>query len=653
MTRNFQGSDEEPGLARFYLIDQSLKRAGGHHADYALCVLDAAAEMGFDNVLGAHTGFQDRERFETLGTIKPVFRNSIYLKESCLPGLRHLTRAGGLPQPFLQREKSGWFSKVAAWSRYRQFKRRRNRRVREFAEDCERFFDGVLFAPGDHVFLAALSDVELNGLALFLSRQPRTLQVQWHVQFHFNLFEGRPLEYARQLGVARVVQSNFDQALSRIPYHSLHFYTTSQPLAEQFNRLGVAEFESLPYPVSQRFQQRGSGNSHGLAVYTGDETDSGPEPGGIAAKSEPFQTSPSLVRDDTGTPPTSENEGRSRPIRITCPGEMRREKGFSDYMQPLVDRLWESHLENGRVQFVVQRPLPKLFQRKKLEVHLPDPESQAIDFQPHPLPEADYVELLKTSDAGLLFYDSRVYYSRRAGVLGELLSCGKPVIVPAGSWLAGQVQPLIESHVRELAREEKVCRDLSLEKLVCDQKNVPLAGGVISFDDKRHPFQVQWDRNPDETLYVLEFDWHWPEMTGIYCQLTLEQTLQDGRVLRSIQVRGKEMGQQSCAVAFPVEESCTQLSLKFQHAFHDSNITLKRIRVKALDVGRRKIALGAVGVIAADQQNLAMAVEELVTHFDHYQTSAAANASHFYRTHAPRRTVARLLGKSGVEARSA
>ena len=58
-----------------------------------------------------------------------------------------------------------------------------------------------------------------------------------------------------------------------------------------------------------------------------------------------------------------------------------------------------------------------------------------LEYFAHPLPDQQYVELIKTSDCGLLFYDSRAYFSRRAGVLGELLSCGKPVIVPAGSWL--------------------------------------------------------------------------------------------------------------------------------------------------------------------------------------------------------------------------
>ena len=240
-------------MASFYLIDQSLKGSGGHHADYASCVLKSALDLGFENILGCHRKMKDSAIFQSLSNIRPTFRNSVYQKESLLFGLRHLTRAGVLPYPMLAAEQKGWLQKLANWRRCQLFRWRRKKRIREFSIDCERFFSNSIFAPGDHVFLAAVSELELLGLANFLSQQPRTLQVQWHLQFHFNLFEGRPLEYPKQMPVARMVQSDFQFALSRIPYHSLNFYTTSQQLADQFNRLDVAEFESLPYPISSKF----------------------------------------------------------------------------------------------------------------------------------------------------------------------------------------------------------------------------------------------------------------------------------------------------------------------------------------------------------------------------------------------------------------
>ena len=312
-----------------------------------------------------------------------------------------------------------------------------------------------------------------------------------------------------------------------------------------------------------------------------------------------------------------------RPIRITCPGEMRREKGFADYMQPLVDELWDSHLANQRVQFVAQRPKHKLFQRRKLDIQLPDPEINAFDFQPHPLPEADYVELIKSSDAGLLFYDSRVYFSRRAGVLGELLSCGKPVIVPAGSWLASQIQPLIENYIQDTKKRNPEVRRLQLEKLSWSQTNVPLSGGVFSFDESRHPFEVSWERDADEQMVIVEFEWHWPDSQGVFCRLDLNQSARnDNESMKTLsvdsQVRGQSTGSRISRVLFRVHPDCDVFQLKFTHVFHDSNLTLKNLRILSFASDSSAVPLGAVGVVVSDQQQLACGVKELVEHFEHY-----------------------------------
>ncbi len=93
----------------------------------------------------------------------------------------------------------------------------------------------------------------------------------------------------------------------------------------------------------------------------------------------------------------------------------------------------------------LQRPKKKSLQKEKIELELPEladcgREFPPVVYLPHPLERERYVELIRSTDIGLLFYDSRVYYGRRAGVLGELLACGKPVIVPAGCWLANQIQ---------------------------------------------------------------------------------------------------------------------------------------------------------------------------------------------------------------------
>ena len=57
-----------------------------------------------------------------------------------------------------------------------------------------------------------------------------------------------------------------------------------------------------------------------------------------------------------------------------------------------------------------------------------------------PLPSGEYWGALKDSDIVLLLYDSKNYAVRSSGVLVEALATGTPVIVPAGTWMARQVQ---------------------------------------------------------------------------------------------------------------------------------------------------------------------------------------------------------------------
>ena len=243
-------------MANFFLIDQSLKDSSGHHFDYVQRVAEAANQMGFLTTIGVNRKLRKASNSEvesigSLGSVRRTFRRTTYQPDSYLSGLRHLTRSKIDCFPD--------FSAAGFWKRHRQrvsdfFHRgRREKLVRRFAVDCESFFRNTLFTPNDHAFFATVSELELMGLAVFLANQPRTLQAQWHLQFHFNLFEGRPPEYEEQTHIGKAVRSCFLAALSRLSYHSINFYTTSEQLADQYNRLGVGLFESLPYPISAEF----------------------------------------------------------------------------------------------------------------------------------------------------------------------------------------------------------------------------------------------------------------------------------------------------------------------------------------------------------------------------------------------------------------
>ena len=674
-------------MANFFLIDHSLRKSGGHHFDYVRCVAKAASELGFMTTIGANRGLakQNRNRhqslgdgnesLESLGNVRRVFRDTTYQADSYLAGLQHLTRSESFCHP-ISEEKS----RVSrGWKQLKRFQhsRRRESFVRRFAVDCERYFRPLIQMPGDHALLTTVSELELMGLAVYLSNHSKTLQTNWHLQFHFNLLDGRTPEYEGQEHVIKAVRACCLAALSRLSYHSINFYTTSETLVDQYNRLGVGEFEVLPYPVSSDFSPEAYERSQGPSTLKFGELDLAKAIGRSASEksdssSQSFLNKPnseSLSSETTGSDVFEENmfvessddQGHEfgRALRITCPGEVRREKGHVEYLQPLVNEIWPTHLASGDVQIVVQRPKRKWYaKRSKIEIELPEEGADsAIEYFSHPLSHNDYVDLIRSTDCGMLFYDSRVYFSRRAGVLGELLSCGKPVIVPAGSWLAEQIQEPIYRHIDGLCNSAQPNRTLDLSDLQWNRKNVPMPGGVLSFDQANHPFEFTLEPQGGETAMVLEFGWHWPREPGVFCRSDVVQKDSWGEVLdESSQVIGVRQSNRRVKALFRLDSRATAVEFSLTNAFHDSSASIRNMSIRTFDlsdiaVDGNGVPIGSVGVIASDQSALSSCVDEMVKHFDHYRDSAVEFSKRWYSRHNPRRTVSHLMmvGESNSE----
>lgn len=651
-------------LARFFLIDQSLVDRGGHHYDYSTCIVAAANELGFKTLVAANRKVSPDL---TIGKARviPAFTETVYQKDSCLAGLRHLKRSRQHPTNL--NTTTSWQRTKAIFS-MRRFHYRRAWLVSKFAREFQSFFDKHPVTEADHVFLTTVSELELMGLAMFLRANPTTVLASWHLQFHFNIFDGRTPEYDSQKITESLARSSFQTSLSELTCHRVFFYTTSQPLADQYNRLDVGEFLPLPYPVAPEFSLQG-GNAR----------------------------------------PTDLNEkydGKSRAVKFACPGQIRREKGCSDYLQPLVDKLWDSHLANGKIEIAIQRPRKRFLRKEKIELqtpHNPDDSGAAITtsnspfkYYAHPLSRPDYIEFLRSADCGLLMYDSRAYFSRRAGVLGEMLSCGKPLIVPAGSWLAAQIAGPVFSHADSIeAASSKDSRRLEIDELEWSLENAPSTGGAISFDGQKHPFRFSLNRQSAERLMKIDFQWKWPQVAGTYCRISVVQKDGAGEsVGEGVQIVGHRDGDGLPNALFRLEPTTQTIHVTLSNAYGNSTAMIKQLSASMLVPGKNaksastlpspkmrhnsaeqvgnvtsnvrrtatmaaaqrqqanlpvesEIALGSVGIIVADQSQLEGAVKEMVNHFDHYRRSSEAFAGQWFAMHHPNRTVAHLIGASG------
>ena len=654
-------------LSRFFLIDQSLVDRGGHHYDYSTCIVAAANELGFETLVAANRKVSPDLTISGARAI-PAFTETVYQKDSCLAGLRHLKRSRQNPDSL--KTSTGWQRTKAIFS-LRRFHHRRAWLVSKFAREFQSFFNKYPIAEDDHVFLTTVSELELMGLSHYLRANPSSVLATWHLQFHFNVFDGRTPEYDSQKITEALARSSFQASLAELTCHRLFFYTTSQPLADQYNRLDVGDFLPLPYPVA-----------------------------------------PEFALQKRNARPTDLNErydGKSRALQFACPGQIRREKGCSDYLQPLVDKLWDSHLATGKIKIAIQRPRKKFMRKEKIELQSPlnanhsgEADTAAdspFKYYAHPLSRPDYIEFLKNSDCGLLMYDSRAYFSRRAGVLGEMLSCGKPLIVPAGSWLATQIAGHVFSHADSVeAESSKDSRRLEIEELEWSLKNAPSSGGTISFDGQKHPFKFSLNRQRAERLMKIDFQWKWPSVAGTYCKVCVAQTDGAGNsVSEYIQIIGHRDGGGLPNAMFRMESTTETIHVTLSNAYGNSTAMIKQLSVSMLVPGENaklntslpsprlrdsarksavksgnatsnvrqtaivaavggqqansaaetEVALGRVGIIVADQSQLESAIKEMVTHFDHYRRSSEAFAVQWSAMHHPNRTVAHLIGAAG------
>src|SRR5690606_38211793 len=239
-------------MAKFIYIDQSLHSLGGHHYDYAINLLTAAEEQGYEPILGAHRDLRGRANFPQNWQVFTCFRYTTFSRHAVFDS------EGQLPWASQQKARNGnstisrrpWM--LALRDHFNE--RSRQAELCAFSQACQTIFSHIHLEQGDHVFFATISEFDFLGLADFLAHYPAGDAAHWHLQFHFGIFNGRPTEYADQSPRLGWVRECFEQALQKLPGKQLHFYNTSLPLVDQYRRLGVGTFQNLPYPINQSFQ---------------------------------------------------------------------------------------------------------------------------------------------------------------------------------------------------------------------------------------------------------------------------------------------------------------------------------------------------------------------------------------------------------------
>lgn len=489
-------------MRKFILIDQSIKDAGGHHLEYALRVLKAAKNLGFQSVLGVHRKCGDlisehidivdkgfsytfweniQSEFIALHPKERQFLSKVKMKKNqllydlmCSPlGFSYMaatqrlslsdmfSRYGSatsgkqlsaltiLTGYFLVRvngirkkisKKLAHFSsagkRLKRWIlivfiglvgfifspilfpyiliRWSKIFRRSDMYVSQFAEDIQRLLIRVNATNGDIVFIPTLGNVELIGSAICAERLPIENLV-WHFLFRRNVFRGREPSYQAQ------IEEQFKtlQAFSAYTFGgsggNARFYTDTDALTEQYNRLGSLKFTTLPIPLDDSLEQS---------------------------------------KDDN-----------DRRINATYIGDARDEKGFP-LLPRLVADLRAAGYTEGDIKFTFQSnfnvPAGEIGSRiAKAELAVESPKQ--VSLVDGPFESRQYTALVNKADILLVPYDSHNYYARSSGIFAEALVAGIPVVASDKSWMSQELFEFNQNYYRELIEYKKIIKTNSLD----------------------------------------------------------------------------------------------------------------------------------------------------------------------------------------------
>lgn len=594
-------------MPKFVLVDNSLLHAGGHHVEFADAILSTAERAGYSPHIGANLELpEDNELARRWPTFR-VFPESIYHDFNLFYLSRWEERQAAkkaIAWPGPLRHVTNFYNHVRQEVRRRRWKAKRAGHCEQFENGCRELFQNISLAHGDIVMLPTVSDVELEALGRFLREHPETNVAKWHLYFHNNFLVGRPHEYEGQRYRFDLMQKSLQACLEGGQHHNLHFYTTTEQLAGQFQTLKLpVSFQQLTFPVREELRR-------------------------IA-------------------PPT-----RATAKRIVCAGGFRAERGQVT-LPEIISSVWNDLLKSGHAQIHVQRSDPLWTVPLPAGANATDAVMPPIVYHPHPLSTESYNKLIQNADIGLLLHEPHSYYSRLSAVYQEYVCAGIPVIAPAGCWLGDQVAEENTRYIERLLAERQaqiVQHDATTWKSGSGKKLASAAGGRVSFRGPQWSLVAEVTPPNRATELVVQFRWPEPEASGQYVRVALEIQTASGRFEQTAQVLlgpGKASG--NFATMFHLQPGLAGARLVLSNAFHNDTFTIANPQLTFLaspDAGSAGIPLGQCGVSFAERSEIPRLIREVLAHYDHYRRRAQEKSPAWCRRLEPVATLTELTSSN-------
>jgi hypothetical protein len=243
------------------------------------------------------------------------------------------------------------------------------------------------------------------------------------------------------------------------------------------------------------------------------------------------------------------------------------------------------------------------------------PGAQAVlDFAGFPLPLAAYAQLLGSADVGLMLYDPTRYYARCSGVLLEMLCAGVPVLVPAGGWLADQIEGANQRYLDEVAMRAAAATP-------CPES------GTIEVRDAQQALLITCQ---------------WRPGAGAGEYLRLEFVMQDGsgaRQGRAATIVGPRTPSAPVRALLRLPTGCTHVQMSMHNAWQRNSAPATRPEWTLLP---EATPMGALGLTIATGSEVPRLLRDVLEHCDHYRARVIAHAESCARAHSGFAVIAAL-----------
>jgi len=492
-------------MARFILIDSSVKGAGGHHFEYAARILDAAKAEGYQTILLAHKDF-DKARWPISHDVKPVFSNTFWDHFVHYYVKRQPRRRTFRPPSFLYGLVRFWRRQVLRFRFSRSglaYERAREYRLREIPTLGFTTHDLSALPSSRTGLLVSRATISLRALALTIlgkvqqlgrALKPALRGLAFLLAAPFAIVLGPILLLRPKQDPARQFADEIDRALHigkrdtgdivfipnataaelralallrarRSKKGDLHWaFLFRRPVfdgyAHDYQRQGeAARLHRLQFAALKRVAPDARVSFH---TDTNELTAQYDRLGVYRFSTLPVPVDPALAQRP---------KQAHQPLVIGYIGDARDEKGYQ-HLPRLISHLDREQGTSRPVKFLLQSNFnvpdgePETRHAKRLLQHV---RSDLVELVEGPLDQKEYAALARRIDILLIPYAAHHYSARSSGVLAEAIAAGIPAIAPARTSMATLIEPHRQAHLDALFRSPRA-------KLISSEKVVRLGG---------------------------------------------------------------------------------------------------------------------------------------------------------------------------------